>query len=131
MSDLGGIMRGRYVLMLLMFAATVAGQGPERGAAPLPASPTVATMPTFKAVNGPGTMFAALHPMPPDEDLAHFKYVTKEYFVSGIAEGQPYTTRLVVRRPADPKSSADCRRGADAPDWQRLDVLLPSFLPDD
>jgi Alpha/beta hydrolase domain len=48
-------------------------------------------------------MFPALHPLPPDDDLPHFKYLTKEYFVSGIAQGQPYTTRLVVRRPVDPK----------------------------
>jgi hypothetical protein len=63
----------------------------------------MATMPTFKAVNGPGAMFTALQPLPADEDLARFKYVTKEYFVSGIAQGQPYTTRLLVRRPADYK----------------------------
>jgi hypothetical protein len=63
----------------------------------------MATMPTFKAVSGPGAMFPALYPLPADEDLARFKYATKEYFVSGIALGQPYTTRLVVRRPTDSK----------------------------
>jgi hypothetical protein len=35
--------------------------------------------------------------------LAHFKYIVKEYFVSGIAQGKPYTTRILVRRPSDPK----------------------------
>ena len=90
-------------LSLLIVAATLAGQGGQRGTAQLPATPVMATMPTFKAVTGPGPMFAALHPLPPNEDLARFKYVTQEYFLSGIAQGQPYTTRLVVRRPADPK----------------------------
>ncbi len=37
----------------------------------------------------------------PGDDMAHFKYEAHEYFVSGTANGQPYTTRIVVRRPAD------------------------------
>ena len=96
-------MRGRPGLFLLLLAVTMAGQGPEGGGASLPASPIKTTMPTVKPVNGPGAMFPALHPLPAGEDLAYFKYVTKEYFVSGIAQGQPYTTRIVVRRPVDPK----------------------------
>src|SRR5262245_33891697 len=95
-------MRLNRGLWLLIGAVTLAGQGGGRGAQ-LPAAPVMATMPTFKAVAGPGRMFAALHPLPPDDDITHFKYTTKEYFVSGIAQGQPYTTRLVVRRPVDPK----------------------------
>jgi hypothetical protein len=66
-------------------------------------APMKTTMPTFKAVSGPGVMFPAMQVLPPEEDLARFKYITKEYFVSGIAQGQPYTTRVVVRRPADVK----------------------------
>ena len=34
-------------------------------------------------------------------DLEHFRYETTEYFVSGTAAGKPYTTRVVVRQPAD------------------------------
>src|ERR1044071_6114261 len=37
----------------------------------------------------------------PGDALAHFTYVTKEYFVSGTANGQPYTTRIVIRKPSD------------------------------
>jgi len=96
-------MRGRFALLLLFLAVVAAGQGPERGSSSTPSAPVKTTMPTFRAVAGPGAMFPALHPLPAGEDLASFKYVTKEYFVSGIAQGQPYTTRLVVRRPADPK----------------------------
>lgn len=33
--------------------------------------------------------------------MAFYKYEMKEYFVSGTAAGQPYTTRLVIRRPVD------------------------------
>jgi hypothetical protein len=80
-----------------------AGGGGGRGGAQLPSSPVAATMPTFKEVTGPGAMFPGLLRLPDKEDLAHFKYVVKEYFVSGIAQGQPYTTRILVRRPADVK----------------------------
>jgi hypothetical protein len=71
-----------------------------------PASQTtavVAPIPAFREVTGPGPMFTALQRLPADEDLAHFKYIVKEYFVSGTAQGQPYTTRILVRRPADAK----------------------------
>jgi Alpha/beta hydrolase domain len=35
-------------------------------------------------------------------DLAPYGYVEEEFFFSGDAEGSPYKTRMVVRRPADP-----------------------------
>jgi hypothetical protein len=96
-------MRLLRAFSMFVIAVTLMGQDRGRGGAPLPATPVMATMPAVKAVAGPGPMFAALQPLPPDEDLAHYKYVTKEYFISGIAQGQPYTTRVVVRRPADLK----------------------------
>jgi len=83
--------------------AGAAGGGGARGSAQLPSSPVATTMPTFKEITGPGAMFPGLQPLPADEDLTHFKYIAKEYFVSGIAQGQPYTTRIVVRRPSDVK----------------------------
>jgi hypothetical protein len=30
-----------------------------------------------------------------------FPYLTEEYFVSGVASGMPYTTRIILRRPKD------------------------------
>ncbi len=33
--------------------------------------------------------------------MAHFRYEATEYFVTGVASGKPYKTRLVVRRPSD------------------------------
>ena len=68
-----------------------------------PTTPVVAPIPMFKEVTGPGPMFAALQRLPAEDDLAHFKYIVKEYFVSGTAQGKPYTTRILVRRPADAK----------------------------
>ena len=92
----------RYLSFALILAAFVfsawAAQAPQ-----LPAKPVVVAIPTFKEVTGPGPMYAALQRLPADDDLAHFKYVVKEYFVSGVAQGQPYTTRILVRRPSDLK----------------------------
>lgn len=87
---------------VLLAAMTTLGQS-GIGSAQLPTTPVMTTMPTFKAVSGPGAMFSALQPLPANEDIPHFKYVTREYFVAGIAQGQPYTTRIVVRRPTDSK----------------------------
>jgi len=83
------------------------GQGGRRGGGPppatnLPASPVAAPVPTISAeVTGPGPIFESLMELPPTDDMAHFKYEAHEYFVSGTADGQPYTTRIVIRRPTD------------------------------
>ena len=75
------------------------GPGPEIN---LPASPVAAPLPTISAeITGPGQIFESLMELKPGDDMAHFKYQAHEYFVSGTANGQPYTTRIVVRRPAD------------------------------
>jgi hypothetical protein len=90
------------------------GQGGARGQAPggrgqqvqanLPTEPTAVTLPTMSAeVTGPGPMFDSTPSLPPGKGLAQSNYELKEYFVSGTANGQPYKTRIVVRRPADPK----------------------------
>ena len=80
------------------------GQGGGRGAAPpanLPAQPTAVALPTMTKVTGPGEMFNSSPAQWPGMDMKHFNYVANEYLVSGPANGQPYTTRVVVRQPAD------------------------------
>jgi hypothetical protein len=52
-------------------------------------------------VTGPGPIFDSAPSQAPGHGLADYHYVTHEYFVSGTADGKPYTTRLVVRRPAE------------------------------
>lgn len=37
----------------------------------------------------------------PSPDLSVFDYVEEEYFISGIANAQPYKTSLLVRKPRD------------------------------
>jgi hypothetical protein len=83
------------------------GQGPapgRQGQAPavLPQAPVVSPIAAVSAAStAPGQMFPALMSLPAGDDLAHFKYEAHEYFVSGTANGQPYKTRIVVRRPSD------------------------------
>ena len=81
------------------------GRGQGRGQQPpsnLPTSPTAVTLPTLSAeVSGPGPLFDSVPSLPPGFGLSHYTYEAKEYFVSGTANGQPYTSRIVVRRPVD------------------------------
>ena len=67
----------------------------QQNAAPLPK--------VSGPIERPGVMYPGLRELPKATELRDFNYVTKEYFVSGTANGKPYTTRLVVRQPKDVK----------------------------
>jgi hypothetical protein len=54
-------------------------------------------------IDGPGIMYPGLRELTKATDLSDFNYVAKEYFVSGTANGKPYTTRIVVRQSKDVK----------------------------
>jgi hypothetical protein len=81
------------------------GAGRGGGAPPpsnLPTTPVVTSLPTISApIAGPGPMFESLMELTPGDDMAHFKYEAREYLVSGTANGQPYKTRVVIRKPVD------------------------------
>jgi hypothetical protein len=68
---------------------------------------TLVSMPPIPTVTGPITSPGAMYPNPPVSVVAtavkveDFPYVTEEYFVSGTANGAPYTTRIILRRPKD------------------------------
>ena len=116
---------GSLLLMITMWTPLhVAGQAPPQGGRPggapgggppgggrgavqvnLPTAPTAVSLPTLSAeITGPGPMFDSTPSLPAGKGLAAFKYELKEYFVSGTANGQPYTTRMVIRRPANPRT---------------------------
>jgi len=80
-------------------------QGQGRGQAPpanLPQTPTAVSLPAVSAqVTGPGTMYESVQSLAPGKGMAEFKYVAREYFISGAANGQPYKTRIVVRQPSN------------------------------
>jgi hypothetical protein len=46
-------------------------------------------------------MYTGIMDLPQPGDLDRLGYTASEYFVSGTANGAPYTTRIVVRRPSD------------------------------
>jgi hypothetical protein len=59
-------------------------------------------LPTISAeITGPGPIFDSVPSLAPGKGLPAFNYQAHEYFVSGTANGEPYTTRIVVRKPAD------------------------------
>src|SRR3954469_14030805 len=110
------IVIGALLLIGAIAPTLITGQAPQggrpggapgggRGTAPavnLPTVPTAVTLPTLSAeITGPGPMFDSTPSLPAGKGIAAFKYDVKEYFVTGTANGQPYTTRLVVRRPAN------------------------------
>src|SRR5262249_4576608 len=77
------------------------GRGPGAGpAATLPQSPTAVSLPKISGpITGPGPEYQSVQSLAPGKDLAFFKYEAKEYFITGTAQGQPYKTRVVVRKP--------------------------------
>ncbi|HLG56656.1 MAG TPA: alpha/beta hydrolase domain-containing protein [Vicinamibacterales bacterium] len=102
------------VVTLTLGLSTVSGQGggqfPGGGrgraggppAAPLPETPTAVPLPTLSAeITGPGPIFDSAPSLAPGKGLAAFGYDAHEYFMSGMANGESYTTRIVVRKPRD------------------------------
>ena len=62
-------------------------------------------MPT---VSGPIASPGMMYPNPPISivptaaKVEDFSYITEEYFLSGTANGAPYMTRMIIRRPTNP-----------------------------
>src|SRR6185503_16608915 len=78
------------------------GPRPEPEIEGIPKVPTAVALPKLSSpVTGPGPMFDSAPSQMKGLDPAHFHYKTTEYFVSGTADGKPYTTRVVVRQPAE------------------------------
>jgi len=78
-----------------------AGGGRGAPAANLPQTPTAVTLPKISGpITGPGAPYESVQSLAPGKGLANFKYEAKEYFIEGTANGQPYKTRIVVRKPA-------------------------------
>jgi hypothetical protein len=76
----------------------------QRGGGPpanLPDKPTAVSIPAVSAeITAPGSMFDSTPSLPPARGIAHFGYEAREYFISGTANGKPYNTRIVVRKPS-------------------------------
>jgi hypothetical protein len=67
-----------------------------------PVTPEVVPLPySWEPVTGPGPMYVSDQSHAPGYTPNDFGYRALEYFVSGTANDQPYTTRVVIRRPGD------------------------------
>jgi hypothetical protein len=111
------LMRTAVAIFVAIGTVTLVAQAPlplrgQRGQGPPPAqgqtTPNLPARPVVSPVAGasaeittPGRMFPSLMALPSGDDLSHFRYDVREYFVSGTANGQPYKTRIVVRSPSD------------------------------
>ena len=68
----------------------------------------LAAVPPIPSVSGPVTTPGMMYPNPPvgmvatAKQVEDFPYITEEYLVSGTANGAPYTTRIILRRPQNP-----------------------------
>src|SRR4051794_3131598 len=98
-----------------------------------PAVPTISTV-----VSGPGQMYPnpAVSIVPTAVKVEDFPYVTEEYFVAGTAANAAYQTRILVRRPKDPKSFsgtvvAEAQHAGGRSlifEWSRVSVLTRHHL---
>ena len=94
---------------LALVDAQRGGRGGGRGFGPgagqdinLPENPVAVAIPAITSeVTGPGASYESVQSLPPGRDLAHYGYEAREYFVTGTAAGEPYKTRVVVRKPRD------------------------------
>lgn len=61
-------------------------------------------LPTVEGpIIGPGPMYPGMRPLEAGTEPEAYGYQTEEYFVSGTANGAPYTTRILVRSPEKAK----------------------------
>ena len=88
----------------LLACSSAALAQPPGGFGPPPAptpDPVVAAIPDIMPISGPGDVYDSSAALWPDMGMDHFGYVAEEYQISGTADGEPYATRLVIRRPSD------------------------------
>jgi hypothetical protein len=85
-----------FRVLLIVIAVTLAASTRYAEAITVPPVPVISG-----PVTGPGVMYPnpLVNVVPAAIQVEDFPYLTEEYFVSGIANGAPYTTRIVVRRP--------------------------------
>lgn len=91
-----------FFAMTGMALAQPQGFPGRRPAAPEPPpTPIVAPIPAIKPLSGPGKVYDSASAVWPGKGPDHFNYAVDEYVISGTAAGDPYETRLVIRKPKD------------------------------
>lgn len=100
------LMAAAFLAAPLIAGSQALAQAPRFPGMPAPApaavpDPVVTAIPSVKAITGPGEAFNSSAAQWPGYGVDRFGYEINEYMISGNAAGAPYTTRLVVRQPAD------------------------------
>ncbi|HEY2382211.1 MAG TPA: alpha/beta hydrolase domain-containing protein [Terriglobia bacterium] len=88
----------------LLVSSPAAAQRGQRGGPPvnLPDKPTAVSIPAVSAeITGPGPIYDSTPSLPQGRGLARYGYEAREYFISGSANGKPYKTRIMVRKPSN------------------------------
>lgn len=99
-------MKARLSILLLLGLSTATlaqppgfgGRGPQ--AEPTP-DPVATPIPTIAPITGGGEVYDSAAALWEGYGLEEFDYVAEEYRIAGTAAGEPYETRLVIRRPRD------------------------------
>src|SRR5215471_1133207 len=94
-----------FAVAIGIVAASLAAAQRRQGGTPaanLPDKPTAVSIPAVSAeVTAPGAMYDSTPSLPPGRGIARYGYEAREYFISGTANGKPYNTRIMVRRPSN------------------------------
>ena len=113
------------VLAVVLFTAILA-------VLPTTAQATTTPIPTFVAVPTTPTSQPYGSNDPDVANLADFGYVQEEFVISGTTSAGPYTTRILVRRPADPRDfsgtviAESLRSTAIRSMWSQRDYIMRS-----
>ena len=91
--------------LTLITGASLAQFGPPGGQRQFrgtPVTPEAVPLPdSWALVAGPGPMYVSDQSHTPGYTPSDFGYQALEYFISGTANDEPYTTRVVIRRPGN------------------------------
>lgn len=92
------------LLAFLGLSTAVLAQPPGFGEPPVVEEipdPVVASIPQISPLTGSGRVYDSSAALWPGMGVEKFNYEINEYKISGTAAGEPYATRLVIRRPID------------------------------
>jgi hypothetical protein len=91
-----------FTLSAAVWSQPPGGPGGPSGARPDSRPQVAVELPALSAeITGPGPIFDSIPSQAPGLAPEDFDFQMREYFVSGTADGRPYTTRIVVRSPAE------------------------------
>src|SRR5215204_6234573 len=95
--------RSPVILAALLWAPLALAQpsglaGRPAAAADAIPDPIVAPIPAIEPLAGPGKVYNSSAALWPGKGVKELNYTIDEYMISGTAAGEPYSTRLVIRR---------------------------------